>query len=415
MNREYRFSSLLTVAIAVCMIAVPECLFAQDDEPRLSNALSRKLQNEIIPALESENDYLFMQAVGPVIESGDLRLYEAIERFCQQNGLASVQEKYVDLKIQMVETGLADPRERIELSVAALIAQELTSRIRAINDRVSGTDIMQDPLVAPTNWRDGEDFFWDIHVAKNELVNAGRMLEYSVAVLMPHVRKVERSEDFDLIAIYQDVESLAVELPALHRDMIEREAECRLQRLALAHRTLTGTADFENLLLAAMALEIDGPLLEDFFESNNAGTIQRIPLQNTEAHLLEVRSKLETARESNETVIEKATLFRNGLHYWYRGRYGTGPLAYGLLKSPAAMNSTEAMAGLFMPRDPSYVIHEDYPGEEAYDPGYERRHYYTWAVEQRQFFSAYRSRDTTERQALSAEAERSEKQIERFY
>jgi len=95
-----------------------------------------------------------------------------------------------------------------------------------------------------------------------------------------------------------------------------------------------------------------------------------------------IQQTLEATRSESNNLAQKAQLFRNATHYWFRGRYGSGPLTFGMLKHPDAMNSKLVMQRLYMPRQRPKPI-SAYHGDEVSSEGYDRRHLFTWAAEYR--------------------------------
>ena len=96
--------------------------------------------------------------------------------------------------------------------------------------------------------------------------------------------------------------------------------------------------NFELMLTSAMALEQDGQVLAKFFEDNDSISRESLLDINLPG---EIAGMLNSGREAGGEVTKKANLFRNGLHYWVRGRYGAGPLTGGLVKASNATSSVK--------------------------------------------------------------------------
>ena len=130
-----------------------------------------------------------------------------------------------------------------------------------------------------------------------------------------------------------------------------------------------------------MCQERDGQVLIEYlsktpFPSRRA--LQQPALADT------IQETLDDSHKKNGELAAKAQLFRNGLYYWQRGRYGNGPLKLGMLKHKQAMNTPFQMEALYMPLERPWPISAYHEPTESTD-GYERRHLYTWAAEYRPF------------------------------
>ncbi|MCA9206279.1 MAG: hypothetical protein KDA59_24670, partial [Planctomycetales bacterium] len=75
-------------------------------------------------------------------------------------------------------------------------------------------------------------------------------------------------------------------------------------------------------------------------------------------------------------------MFRQGLQWWLRGRYGRGPDGYGLLKSELALISPAAQMGIYLPNETPTPTDPANPSKTAV-PEVDRRHHYIWGMEYR--------------------------------
>ncbi|MFM7117693.1 MAG: hypothetical protein ACKO0N_13750, partial [Planctomycetota bacterium] len=174
----------------------------------------------------------------------------------------------------------------------------------------------------------------------------------------------------------------------------------RLVELRRAVKDLKETDDFETRLYAAYALIDDGNRLTSFFKELNQNPTGR-PTLDDPAVPEEVATLSREGKQAGKDVIDKAIALRVGAHWWLRGRYGMATMAGGLLKDPAATTNSAAMFGLYMPKEPDKPISSFLPVAERY-PGYDRRHYYNWAVEYRPLMRATASDTEIKSRSMSS-------------
>ena len=239
---------------------------------------------------------------------------------------------------------------------------------------------MRDPLEVPSEFLESEHLFWNMHVLHNEFENISRDLEFARALVKKHKKKLERRDaDKNYPEQLDTIEQLVKQQ---YKVIKERVADLRLQRFKSAHQALVDPSnkdDFELMLTSSMALEQDGQVLSQFLNGNDS--IERESLA-VPGLLEQINEMAVSGKQSAGDVAVKAKKLRNGLHYWVRGRFGAGPLANGLVKSPKAMKSAEAMKALLMPKVRNKPISNFLSDEESL-AGYDRRHYKTWAAEYR--------------------------------
>ncbi len=353
----------------------------QEKKSSLRRGTIKILDEEVIPAIKSGDDAYFLQAMAPIIQKATNKQLAEIDLHCQFAGIDSVKTRFADVVLEQVERGNHDLIKKINLSIALYLADELSRKVDDLLQQVSQHVVMRDPLVVSDDWKISEQMFWETHVFNNEFLNAQSFVDFGVAVLKPHYRRIQKSESAESIAILKKIEELIAKVPAAHREMLERDAELRWKRFEASHTRLLNPGDFETLLTSAMCVELDSEKLKEIFAKIQPGDFAR-PALNDPDLPKNISDMVDSARLVGDQIARKAILLRSGLHYWLRGRYGNGPLAFGLLKSPDSMDSPASMEGLYMPKVRPNAISNTETGE-AYSPGFERRHYYTWAVEYR--------------------------------
>ena len=347
---------------------------------RLPRSVVKRMANEIVPAIKAGNDIAFLNSAMPVIRNIKREALGALDELSRQHDVEPIMSKFLNLVLQRAEQGHAPSQVVADFKLARVAFDGLASKLDAFAKLTSNHPVMEDPLQVPAGFKESEDLFWNLHVLENEFGNVTRSIPLGRAILSRHEKKLKRLGEFEqLDADLTIVEAL---LSENHDRITERAAALRLQRFERAHDVLVNDedADFEAKLTSAMELEQDGSVLISFLETNQEElTIETLTVEGLTT---KVETMLEDGREAAGDVAAKANLFRNGLHYWTRGRFGEGTQVFGLVKDRSAIQSEEAMEALYMPRERELPV-STYHSEEESSPGFERRHYYTWAAEYR--------------------------------
>ena len=153
--------------------------------------------------------------------------------------------------------------------------------------------------------------------------------------------------------------------------------------------------------VSALFIEDDATALDVFFKNADALDAKELNqpglVQSTLATIMDVRN-------SGSPVVEKAKLLTKGLVQWKRGRYGIGALGKGLLKANSPPNKRLGAArasddSLRMPETTLAI--SQFLGSDS-GSGYDRRHYYTWDLEERRLFRSYGSSSKSNTQTQTA-------------
>ena len=341
----------------------------------LTRKMADQLDNQIIPAIQADDENRFLTLAMPILQSSKPESLRAINRHCELAGVGSMSDRFVDHVLILVEQGETSLQSLKDPRTAKVVAERIVEKLNEFYQVALEHHVLQDPLVVPDEFQASEEMFWNIHVLHNEFSNAGVHAKFASTILeQKALRKSEEGQQ-----LKTDLADVEKRLTNCFNAIEQRAAELRLKRFTTVQSKLGAEYDFETRLTSAMALEQDGQVLTHYLANSPALTRPAL----MEVGLAEkVKTELESGREAAGDVATKANLFRNGLHYWTRGRYGSGPLVRGLVKSKDASRSKAAMEALYMPRVRNKPI-SDFYDEEQSAPGFDRRHYYTWAAEHR--------------------------------
>lgn len=346
----------------------------------LSRSILKRIDEVVLPALKEDRHFDFLAAMSDLVSKLDKKALTSIEEYVQAQGL-SIRDHFVDLLVQGIEQQEQIPVPDLKIDVVEYINSGLRKRIAAELEQLNAHPVMQPTPELPPTWRECEQLFWEVHVWKNRMQNVARLAEFGLLIQNKLLGRAQKRQDIPTVNRLQPTIISANKVQQQTHAMLEGEAMLRIAELEKAEKTLRESNDFEERIAAAFALELHGHFLDELFSNYPAGSFARPQLNQAD-----LRDRcddlLASGRTAGEEVIEKALLLRRGAHWWLRGRYGAGPLAEGLLKTKQAMQSEDAMFGLYMPKkrpDPIVV----FTTENTISPGYDRRHYYTWAVEKR--------------------------------
>ena len=360
-------------------LTLADVSFAQDKVP-LQKKTVRQVVEQIVPAIKSQNQNVFLNASMPLFESLKPDELEAVDDLCREHGVTPARQWFTELVLSNYHQGIAPSRVTSDLNMAKVTLNGVIERLTEFEELTAEHFVMQDPLEVPADFQESEEFFWELHVLHNEFENASRDLGFARVLVSMHEKKLRRKDEGKTYT--EQLTAIEERVQKMYEVIEERAADLRLERFETAHKTLTepsNKGDFELMLTSSMALEQDGQVLIGFLTDNNSIVSQSL----TEPGLLErVNEMLVSGRDAAGDVATKANLFRNGLHYWVRGRFGAGPIAAGLVKSPNSIDSPQAMEALFMPKIRNKPISNFLSDEESI-PGFDRRHFVTWGAEYR--------------------------------
>lgn len=359
----------------------------------LSPRIGRMLDQEILPALQAGDDESFYTLFGALLSKSDNKSADAIETYAAEQGHPSLIKHFVKLKLRRVEQSVDSPNEDLSLREVGYLIQGINENANDFRKQVSELPLMNDKVSVPEDWKEGLEMFWNAHVAKNEFVNYQRIMEYGRSILMAQKRRFEKTENDSIKKELDEFQKHFVELPELHEKLVKGELEGRLIRFNRSLDEIQSKKDFRSRFLAAMSIEFDSEVvLSGLTGSWQVNINDRFPQEVAG----DVRKNLAETRKQFPQILVKARLFRDGLHWWLRGRYGMSTSGGGLLKPSSALKSDVAMNRLYMPRkrpEPVFTAGEGITNN-AETPYFNRRHYYTWAVEYRPLITKSSSKET---------------------
>jgi len=261
--------------------------------------------------------------------------------------------------------------------------KELLLTLEGLGDLISATQaeaqshpLMSDYAPRPQRLDEFERVFWQFHVLHNRLLVTQQTGEFGALLVRAGADARNQAR---AIAAFAD---LMEKTNDLDRKLHERRLEARIQRLRLACELLETTTSLEERFLAAYAVDFDGEILQtQFLAIQDHGRRFKEPALQSRELPGRIERDLEQGRKLAGDLLDKSRLLFEGVHWWFRGRYGRGTNDDGLMKSWEAIESPEARMALFMPMkipQPTDPLQEHAPV-----PAVNRRHYSLWLTTQR--------------------------------
>ena len=355
----------------------------QDNANRvqLSQGIRNFVEQQLIPAYNAQQSaYILQTAQTRLARATDEQIQE-IDRLLKQNDAPSLAAILTDARLQTLKlAGRRAPKSSLIESI--LVIGEVQRRLDEFLQEIESNPIMKDPLPKPKQLGDFRDLLWTTHVDRNrllvakQLVGVGRMIQRKKGLSRTKNLSEERKE-----ILKTDFRKTDRRFRNAYNDLEERSLELRVKRIGFAVRILTRSESPKDRFLAAYAVGVDGPDLIELLDEDR-GKFNRSFLNEVDLDTLE--AEMHSGVEKAGDLVAKSRLLFAGLHWWRRGRYGSGPIAMGLIKGPAAATNAGARIGLFMPTiapTPS----DPMKAKMGQIPTFDRRHHYSWAFQDRDF------------------------------
>jgi len=266
----------------------------------------------------------------------------------------------------LVLSGAVPPEFKLKRSVLMYLASGLSASTAQLTAEIEIHELTKAEKVSE-DWRESRMLFIEVAALKSrmkDLETMGMFLDKSLA----RYRK-SRNPQKEIAKTLKGFDAAAASF-----SKIQKKAEKLLQ-----------PNGFEESLLAALYFDEDADALKSFFRDAKDTDAQALKEPGVSDSIVKT---IDEVAASNNPVIEKARLLSAGMEQWRLGRYGIGPQGNGHLKAQLLVGAGQG--GVI---DHSLVMPEanTSTGEFPEEEGYERRHKYTWDLEERplQTFSQF--------------------------
>ena len=332
--------------------------------------------------------------VAPIAARASEKSLSAFDQELAKHGVPSTIHLLVDARMKLVEMKMTkllhQPliRERIET------LEELRNRVDTILEAAKSDPILAGKIGELKSLKEFENVLWKTHVLRNRLKSTEKYISYAKELASGITLDQRlRLNDAERQLVKQS-RYLKTNLRQLQPTLDEAAMVVQLDRLRLGVTILQDPEPTKKHFQAAYTTWTDGQAWQAFQRDIRRGDRPKPKHPGFAQHNLvkEVKQQIELSQRLAGKMVERSRELHDGLHWWYKGRYGSGPEFAGLAKSPAAMNDAKLMMALNLPiESPTPTI----PDGKKDVPQYDRRHHFTWAWENR-FHVQYRQSSARE-------------------
>ena len=404
--RMCNFVSLGIAALTICMCLVPPA-YAADLPPKIERAINQ----DLVPAYLDGSSAAVLNHASRLARRLSNKHLDAVNESLESNGVPSLGKLMIDARLALLRSkfkGRLPAPTRHELNaMVPVFKREVENLITEINESA----FMKDKSISP-DFKALEEAIWQAHVVSNQLENAQGMVNQGLRLVPRQPKRTDKDVANEAAQLASRIREVDAELKRLKQLVAERTIELRLNRIDFALDTLQGNSGMIERIKSAWIMELDGPILKQFFEDKKAGQKFLGDRLNEETLGSETAAKVAKGTElAGADLMRKSRLFYTGLHWWFRGRYGKGPEGYGFLKRESAYNNPQEMFGLYMPIERPKPTS---PANYTYQiPEVDRRHHYIWMFEYRRLFTRGFDRQFEDRKTTVDPQKRT--QLSRFY
>lgn len=342
------------------------------------------LETEFLPAWQYGDTWGILESLCNAIRTMDDEQLAELDQLLAAQQIPSSSQLLLQSRLlllrQNLQKNLPRPGQRELLLTLEFIRDEVGS---VINESVELIRKLEHTN-ANVSFDEFDGLLRDTHAMTQQLRSSIYVTQYAVEMLeAKHRIKVEALDEKQKELLESDFGVYVDELKTIQQTLGEREIVARIDRLKHAVQSLGQTEDDrKEKFLAAWSVSQDGELIRQALDA--AGDVEfSIEVLKDEDLMQQISDMAQRGKElAGEELLTKSRLLFEGLNWWYRGRYGSGTEAMGLLKSPQAVHSDEAAFALMLPTEtPEPTSPED--SSRYAVPEIDRRHQYIWAWEYR--------------------------------
>ncbi|MEM7312629.1 MAG: hypothetical protein AAF497_05705 [Planctomycetota bacterium] len=369
----------------------------------------------IVPAYFAGNSEVLASSIPNLLASATDEQLDVIDKWSEENNVPTLEKLLAESRYWLAINNQSQRLPKVGPAETVSMLRYFLEKLDEVAERNAEFPAIDEEVPKLDGILKFRDYLWDMHVFDNELANHSLVALYAAKL----AKSVSRSARKRLPP--EDQEIVKVNFMKIARDMQfnrtalhEAELEMRCRRLMYAVKALEEEDDPKERMMAAFAVSVDSKMLLGFFGKlemrqdkleKHKSKRERKNVEDVEQHVFQrkllnsrnlyqnIKKEAEKGHEIAGDLIEKSVLLFEGLRWWERGRYGTGPEAFGLLKNKLALKSREAMTAISMPivaatpTDPSV----EYDSAGGNIPEYLRRHLYIWSLEDRRFLADTRT------------------------
>ena len=345
----------------------------------LSGAIPRNVKLELdsrfIPAYRTGNLETVVFSGALIANQVGGALYGEIDTYLEEQNIGSLGSVLARARFTLLTQNRAVKPEATAKELL-LTVPHFQNEVQQVIDGELRPLIMQDEAEPPATLKDLEEALWNVHIYKNDLTNLDRTAILAAqtvrtVLLSGQVKPIDRDKlSFDFVSARNQVIDE-------NENRLDHEMALRVTRVRLAKNVLDTSAELDQRLQAAFAMDQDLKIIRDFVEHQRKGLFPRVPTPNLDL----IEQTVVSAERENQQLFMTANQFFTGLHWWIRGRYGKGVAANGLLKGEHVKQNPAAGFALSMPRNRTLPTDPFAEDNSERSPYVARRHENTWSWE----------------------------------
>ncbi len=345
------------------------------------------LENEFLPAWNVGNTFVVLESLNKAVRTMDEEQLAELDALLLKQGIPASGELLVESRLALLQQMSAKDLSKPGLRETALTFQYVRNEIDTFKESSSKLSSQLTEALSQPSFDKLESLLWDMHVMSQQAVTSIKQAEYAVELRAINRRfkpkQIAKLPEAQQEIMDFDFDASLEQLQTIQRDLAENRIVARWQRLKYSVDVL-GKADASRTdqFLAAWSVNQDSQLLNEALQAAGEVPFRHPELKDNQLAELLGPMIAKASELASDELQTKSRLLFEGMHWWYRGRYGMGTYAFGILKGPEAVTSDQAAFALMMPTEPPTptdpAIESRYPVPEL-----DRRHHYIWAWEYR--------------------------------
>jgi hypothetical protein len=387
----------LAISFAMPLIVVSLISPVSAASDALSKAQIETLEKVVVPAYRNGSALETLKGLSPLLAKMKPAAMREADALLKKDGLPPVARLLTEARLALVRQGMTRKMPKASkfevLLVLPVLHRQVADMLKGAKDHAA----WKEPPGKDGVLKEYGLLFEAMHVLDSELASIGGVAQYAAkSGKMVSRVKLDALSEAQREAVAFDFAAAVKTLAGLRSELRERAVELRIKRLSRAADVLENSQLGTHRYEAAYAAGVDKRLLDVFFKivgKKRRGKFTR-PALNELGLEETVEKTFERAEKAAGDLMVKSRLLFEGLDWWLRGRYGRGPFAGGLLKDAEVLVNPKAQIALLMPAERPRPIPPPGPNSSSV-PDYDRRHHYTWAWENRQTSSYFKTKTTT--------------------
>lgn len=236
------------------------------EPPPTAGKLGRRVQSlvdrQIGPAYAEGGRLQLLDGLSSVTARMKPAQRQALDRYLQRSGMPPSGKMMVDCYLSLVTQGYVRSLPSPSLRDVMAMVPEMSNVIDEVLDEVDQSVVTLEPLPVLASMEDYEGLFWEMHVLKNRIEQAGNYARYGAQLLDRAQNSRTRVHEDDIETLVSGFGERVQQLQAAYDDLQQRQFDFRLDRMEVARMTLESSDDVMERMRAAFAGQLDARMFE---------------------------------------------------------------------------------------------------------------------------------------------------------